>query len=314
MPRGRVASSGRHAAGGRVSDEESGYRGRHAGVDADVAAAPAEPAPSRNVRRRRARRRQVVGTIATIAVASVVAMLVKMFVMQAFLIPSGSMENTLRVGDHVLVNRLSYELHGIHRGDIVVFSGADTWDGPAPAASSSAIGRWWHDMAVRAGIDRPDGTIYVKRVIGLPGDTVACCDAQGRVTVNGIPLNESTYVHDDSYWPGACTTVDDPGSRCFAPVRVAPGTLWVMGDHRAISDDSRRHLASPGGGAVDSSRVVGKAELVFWPRADFATLGTPATFAGVPVVAMAVLPLRRRRHTGRRRSRVARARRTLIRP
>lgn len=246
------------------------------------------------MRRRRARRRRAVGTLATIAVASVVAMLVKMFVMQAFLIPSGSMENTLRVGDHVLTNRLAYQLHGIHRGDVVVFSGAGTWDGPAPAQPSSTLGRWWHDLAVRAGIDGPDGTIYVKRVIGLPGDTVACCDAKGRVTVNGIPLEEASYVHEDSYWAGSCPKIEDPGSRCFGPVRVAAGRLWVMGDHRSVSDDSRRHLTAPGGGAVDSSRVVGKAVLVLWPRAHFGTIGTPATFAGVPVVAMAMLPLRRR--------------------
>jgi signal peptidase I len=292
----------------RVADEATDYRPRHAprGTADQLAPEAPEPidVPGRNLRRRKARRRQLIGTVATVCVAAVVAMLVKMFVMQAFLIPSGSMENTLRVGDHVLTDRLSYQLHGIHRGDVVVFSGAGTWDGPAPVQSSS-VGRWWHDLAVRAGVDRPDGTIYVKRVIGLPGDTVACCDAQGRVTVNGIPLDESSYVHDDSYWPGSCTKTEDPSSRCFAPVKVADGTLWVMGDHRSVSDDSRRHLAAPGGGAVDSSRVVGKAVLVLWPRNRLGTIGTPATFAGVPAVAMGVLPLRRRRRRARTRSRPA---------
>jgi signal peptidase I len=256
-------------------------------------------APSPNLRHRKARRRQLAGTLGTLVVAALVAMLVKMFVLQAFLIPSSSMENTLRVGDHVLTDRLSYQLHGIHRGDVVVFSGAGTRDGAAPAPASSTLGRWWHDLAVRAGVDSPDGTIYVKRVIGLPGDTVACCDPQGRVTVNGIALNESSYVHDDSYWPGTCPKTPDPSSRCFAPVRVAAGTLWVMGDHRAVSDDSRRHLGAPGGGAINSSRVVGKAVLVIWPRNHFATIGTPATFAGIPAVAMAVLPQWRRRRRSR---------------
>jgi signal peptidase I len=293
-----------------VSDEASDYRPRHApAADLTTIEPPAGAealVPGRNVRRRRARRRQLFGTLATVAVAAVVAMLVKMFVMQAFLIPSSSMENTLRVGDHVLTDRLSYQLHGIHRGDVVVFSGAGTWDGPAPAGPSSTLGRWWHDLAVRAGVDSPDGTIYVKRVVGLPGDTVACCDPQGRVTVNSVPLNESSYVHDDSYWAGSCPKTPDPGSRCFGPVLVAAGTLWVLGDHRSVSDDSRRHLTAPGGGAVDSSRVVGKAVLVLWPRNHFGTIGTPATFGGVPAVAMVMLPLWRRRRGGRPGSRHAR--------
>jgi signal peptidase I len=293
-----------------VSDVESDYRPRHAPVgDLDTLEPPGSVSPvaaSRNARRRRVRRRQLLGTLATVAVAAAVAMLVKMFVMQAFLIPSGSMENTLRVGDHVLTNRLSYELHGIHRGDVVVFSGAGTWDGPAPAPVSSTLGRWWHDLAVRAGVDGPEGTIYVKRVIGLPGDTVACCDDKGRVTVNGIPLDEASYVFDDSPWAGSCSKTEDPSSRCFGPVRVAAGTLWVLGDHRSVSDDSRRHLTAPGGGAVDSSRVVGKAVLVLWPRNHFGTIGTPATFAGVPAVAMVMLPLWRRRRRAHPRSRHAR--------
>jgi signal peptidase I len=230
----------------------------------------------------------------------VASLLVKMFLFQAFLIPSGSMENTLRVGDRVLTNRVSYEVHGIHRGDVVVFSGAGTWNGPAPAHSTSLPARWWRDLAVRAGVEKPDGTIYVKRVIGLPGDTVACCSPQGQVTVNGIPLDESSYVFDDSYWAGGPCPQPPNGisPRCFGPVKVAAGMLWVMGDHRAVSSDSRRHLSSPGGGAVDQSQVIGKAMVVIWPSAHFRTLGTPTTFAGVPAVAMVTLPLIRRRKRG----------------
>jgi signal peptidase I len=296
-----------------VAAEPGGYHGRHAPpADAEIRPDPPPadpPPPSRNERRRQSRRGQLRGTVAAVVVAAVVAMLIKMFVLQAFLIPSGSMENTLRVGDRVLTDRLSYQLHGVHRGDIVVFSGAGTWNGPV-AEPSSTLGRWWHDLAVRAGVDSPDGTVYVKRVIGLPGDRVACCDPHGRVTVNGIPLDEASYVYDDSYWTGSCPAPDNGLSpRCFAPVQVAPGTLWVMGDHRAVSDDSRRHLADPGGGAIDTSRVIGKAVLVLWPRADFRTLGTPGTFSGVPVVATTLLPVlpvlpvvplgRRRRRRGR---------------
>ena len=218
-----------------------------------------------------------------------------MFFLQSYIIPSSSMENTLHVGDRVLTNRLSYELHDIHRGDVVVFSGAGTWNGPAAKPPSSTLGRWWHDLAVRAGIDSVDGTVYVKRVIGLPGDTVACCDKAGQVTVNGISLHE-TYIDDDSFWSGSCPHPDNGlSTRCFGPVRVKAGMLWVLGDHRSVSEDSRRHLSAQGGGAVLSSQVLGKAVLVLWPTSHLRTLGTPAAFAGVPIVAMAVLPMRRRR-------------------
>jgi signal peptidase I len=232
----------------------------------------------------------------TVGVAVLVSLLVKMFVIQAFLIPSSSMENTLRINDRVLTNRLAYEVHDIHRGDIVVFSGAGTWNGPAPTPPSTLIGRWWHDLAVRAGVDSADGTIYVKRVIGLPGDTVACCNAHGQVTVNGIALDEASYVDQDSYWNGKCPHPDNGISpRCFGPVKIQAGMLWVMGDHRAVSEDSRRHLDAPGGGAVLESRVVGKAVLVLWPASHLRTLGTPTTFAGIPAVAMVMLPMYRRR-------------------
>jgi signal peptidase I len=251
-----------------------------------------------------------------VVLALFASMLVKMFLVQAYRIPSGSMEDTLRVGDRVLTNRVSYDLHDIHRGDIVVFSGAGTWNGPVAAPPSSILVRWWDSLAQRAGVEQTPGTTYVKRVIGLPGDTVACCNSAGQVTVNGVALDESSYVSNDSYWAGHCPKIPDGVSpRCFGPVRVKPGMLWVMGDNRAISDDSRRHEDAPGGGSIDSDRVLGKAILVIAPLRHFRTLGTPTTFAGVPSVAM-VLPVvvqwrRRRRPPAQRGQRPQRASRVV---
>ena len=116
------------------------------------------------------------------------------------------------------------------------------------------------------GFGRP-GDILIKRVIGLPGDDVACCDAQGRVTVNGVPLTERSYLY-----PG-----DDPSDIRFNIV-VPPGRLWVMGDHRLISDDSRDHEGDPGGGTIPESAVIGRAFVIIWPPSRWRILPIPATF------------------------------------
>src|SRR6202453_3084051 len=128
-----------------------------------------------------------------IAVALLLAVVIKTFALQAFFIPSGSMENTLEVNDRVLINKLVYDFRGIHRGDIVVFDGNGSWD-PGTVPSTNPFSEFWTNFASMFGFGHP-GDIYVKRVIGLPGDRVACCDAQGRVTVNGVPLSEGSYLN-----------------------------------------------------------------------------------------------------------------------
>jgi signal peptidase I len=201
-----------------------------------------------------------------VVVALLLAVVIKTYAIQAFFIPSGSMENTLEINDRVLVNKLVYDVRGIHRGDIVVFNGDGSWDpGPVPVDTNFVV-KFADGFASMFGFGHP-GDILIKRVIGLPGDRVACCDAQDRVTINGIPLTEPSYLY-----PG-----DSPSMSRFS-VTVPPGRLWVMGDHRLISDDSRDHLGDPGGGTVPESAVVGRAFVIIWPPSRWRFLPIPATF------------------------------------
>ncbi len=201
-----------------------------------------------------------------VVIALLLAVVIKTYAIQAFFIPSGSMENTLEINDRVLVNKLVYDVRSIHRGDIVVFNGDGSWDpGTVPASTNFAV-KFADGFASMFGFGHP-GDILIKRVIGLPGDHVACCDAEGRVTVNGVPLTEGSYLY-----PG-----DSPSEIRFNIV-VPPGRLWVMGDHRFISDDSRDHLGDPGGGTVPESAVVGRAFVIIWPPSRWRFLPIPATF------------------------------------
>ncbi|WP_084961373.1 signal peptidase I [Thermoactinospora rubra] len=203
-----------------------------------------------------------------VVVALVLAFLIKTFVIQAFYIPSESMENTLLINDRVLVNKLVYHTRDIERGDVVVFSGVDSWDGEVrlqePTNPVAGFFRW---VGTAFGVV-PGEKDYIKRVIGVAGDRVRCCDAKGRVTVNGVPLDERSYLH-----PG-----DVPSDRPF-DVKVPEGRLWVMGDHRRVSQDSRAHMGDPGGGTIPVDQVVGRAFVIVWPFSRFDTLPIPETFA-----------------------------------
>ena len=197
--------------------------------------------------------------------ALVLTILLKTFVTQVFAIPTGSMENTLQPGDRVLVNKLVYRFRDIARGDVVVFSGQGSWGPDAPPPPGNPLVRLWHEVTNLVGVSAP-GTDYIKRVIGVPGDHVACCDA-GRVTVNGVPLSEQSYVH-----PG-----DVPSQVVFS-VTVPPGRLWVLGDNRANSDDSRYRRDDPGSGTIPESAVVGRAFVIIWPPSRIGDLPIPGTF------------------------------------
>jgi signal peptidase I len=201
-----------------------------------------------------------------IVVALLLAVVIKTYAIQAFFIPSGSMQDTLQINDRVLVNKIVYDIRGIHRGDIVVFNGDGSWSpGPIPA-KQNVIAEFVGGFQSMFGFGHP-GDILIKRVMGLPGDRVACCDAQGRVTVNGVPLSEQPYLY-----PG-----DAPSESRFNIV-VPSGRLWVMGDHRSISDDSRDHMGDPGGGTVPESAVIGRAFVIIWPVSRWRILPIPGTF------------------------------------
>ncbi|MET8148152.1 signal peptidase I [Actinoplanes sp. NPDC049668] len=204
-----------------------------------------------------------------LVVAFCLAVLIRTFLVQAFYIPSGSMQTTLEIKDRVLVNKVVYDMRDPVRGEIVVFRGTDNWAPEQPAEPLSndfgaKLGRTIGDLV---GVSRPGERDFIKRVIGLPGDKVACCDDQGRITVNGESIDE-TYLFEDSPIeappnPRQCT------SRRFAEVTVPAGEMFVMGDHRLVSQDARCQ------GPVPIDNIIGRAFVIVWPTKHFTSLSVP---------------------------------------
>lgn len=204
------------------------------------------------------------------AVALLLSWLLKTLLLQAFLIPSESMEDTLRVGDRIVVNKLA--LDQIRRGDIVVFEDPGRWlDGSAQpksllARATAQVGSFlsWLGLTATA------RDHLVKRVIGLPGDHIACRSGSGPVVLNGVPLQEPYLYPGDTGCAGSSQPFD---------VRVPPDSYWVMGDHRSASGDSRAHRQDPlTHGFLPQRRVVGRAFAVVWPVPHARKLERPATF------------------------------------
>jgi signal peptidase I len=201
-----------------------------------------------------------------LAVALVLAVVIKALFMQAFYIPSGSMNDTLVLNDRILVQKVSYWGDGEpERGDVVVFADPGGWLDAAAGETSNPVARALELFGLY-----PTGGHLVKRVIGVGGDRVKCCDERGRITVNGVPLNEGAYL-----------AAGQRPSMIEFDVKVEEGYLWVQGDNRANSADSRVHLGDPGGGQVPVDDVVGKVFAVVWPVDHAKLLQRPATFESV---------------------------------
>src|SRR3954452_13833706 len=242
----------------------------------EQAESPAEERPARRSRRRRRREEpKKKGSLlrelpVLLLIAFVLALLVKTFLVQAFFIPSGSMEQTLHgcpgcTGDRVLVNKVPYWFGKPEPGEIVVFKGPSTW---TPEVQVDEPNNWFSGALLwlgrSIGVAPPSEDDYVKRVIAIGGQTVQCCDTEGRGTVDGKPLTEP-YIYENN----------PIESRSFGPITVPEGRLWVMGDHRAASADSRMHVGDKYAGTISVDDVIGKAAVVVWPLDRFGLLDSP---------------------------------------
>ncbi len=220
-------------------------------------------------------------TAILVIAAALAALLIKTFLVQAFYIPSESMEPGLIRNDRIMVQKVSYwGGDGPSRGDVVVFDDPGGWLSPGDSAeASNAVTK----VLSRIGL-YPTGGHLVKRVIGVAGDTIVCCDKQGRISVNGEPLDEDSFIaHQDGCdgpMPGTCDWKAGP---------VPDRAVFVMGDNRAHSSDSSVHLCPPTRAGCESGEefvpvdlIVGKVGLLFWPLDRFGLLRRPKTFDTVP--------------------------------
>ncbi|MEU9734038.1 signal peptidase I [Streptomyces sp. NPDC048002] len=204
-----------------------------------------------------------------IGIALVLALLIKTFLVQAFSIPSDSMQNTLQQGDRVLVDKLTPWFGSEpDRGEVVVFHDPDNWLAGEPTPDPNAFQTFLSWIGLMPSAEEKD---LIKRVVGVGGDTVEC-KGTGPLKVNGKALNETSYVY-----PGNTPcTVDDAGGQF--KVKVPEGFIWVMGDHRQNSRDSRYNQADANKGMVPVDEVVGRAIVIAWPVNRWDTLPVPDTF------------------------------------
>ncbi len=285
---GRTAQSTESAGPSEPADDSAGAHGAEPGRPAE----PSDPVgdadeldqggPGGKPRGERKQRSFWKELPILIGIALVLALVIKTFFVQAFSIPSESMQNTLQVGDRVLVDKLT-PWFGAEpdRGEVVVFHDPGNWLGGEPTQqSSNSVVRGVQDVLSFIGLmPSANEKDLIKRVIGVAGDTVEC-QGTGPLKVNGVALNEP-YVY-----PGATPCGDKP----FGPIKVPANSVWVMGDHRNDSLDSRYHMDEPGGGSVPVDHVIGRAFVVAWPLNRWATLPVPDTFGQKGISAAGLVP------------------------
>jgi signal peptidase I len=207
-----------------------------------------------------------------IIAALVVSIIVKTFLIHFFYIPSGSMENTLQVGDRIAVNKFGALFTDIKRGEVVVFGDPDNWMGSSAESDDSGIGAVVKTGLITVGVlPDPAKQYLIKRVIGVGGDKVVCCDKAGKLQVNGVSITEP-YIFAG----------DKPSDMQFN-VEIPKGFIWVMGDHRGASADSRFHPDSANNGMVPLSKVVGRAIFVVWPFTDIGLIPKGEDLKKIPV-------------------------------
>lgn len=209
---------------------------------------------------------------AVIAFALVISILIKTFFFQAFYIPSSSMTNTLEIGDRIIVNKLANSADEIHRGDVIVFVDPGGWLDSEDDPDRSEFMDTLYTIGETIGLlPKDSGQHLVKRVIGVGGDEVACCSSGGLLTVNGEPIEEP-YIKTGTI----------PSGMEFRVI-VPYGHVWVMGDNRSNSEDSRAHMGAPGGGFVPVDNIEGRVALIMYPLSRFGGLGDySSVFQDVP--------------------------------
>ena len=225
---------------------------------------------------RRARKNWFTGflfdAVLIVGTALILSVAIKAFLIRSFYIPSGSMLDTLEINDRIIVNVLAPEVVPMNRGDVVVFRDPGGWLGAIPTTEKDPVTEVTDFVLGTFGITAPDSAEHlVKRIIGLPGDTVTCCDADGRLLINGVAVDEP-YIRDGV----------SPSDLEFA-VTVPEGYYWVMGDNRPNSTDSRYHQDLPTGGFVPEEVIVGRAFVISWPVENWTFLSNfPETYVDVP--------------------------------
>ena len=195
--------------------------------------------------------------------ALLLSVVVRTFLMQAFYVPSQSMENTLMVDDRILASKITTELSGVKRGEVVVFKDPGGWLPPVSHGSSNPLKHAFEFIGL---LPSSSGDDLVKRLVGVAGDHVQCCNRQGQIVLNSVGLVEP-YIK-----PG-----DGTDQKNF-DIMVAPDCLFVMGDNRGASADSRYHL-NQDNGCVPVDNVVGRVVLKVWPLSHWGTVPIPETFA-----------------------------------